>query len=292
MMMNEDLTIVHAYLCADGYVVKNPHTQPHKYYRVGLRNTNETLLRDFQVRFTKAFKAEPHLRIGQRCEIGSKEIYEILTKEFGSFYSWEWKMPKLKEPLLKVWLRAYFDCEGWVTCKSHQNRMVGADCVNEIGIKQVQSTLKILGIESKVKKRKTRNIFSLSIFGKENLIKFQKEIGFLHPEKKERLEKAIEDFMNYEWDIDNLENIFKTKAKIRKNSWIVRIISNKESNLLKLQNALHAIFNVESRINKSINGIGTIYYQLSINKKEEVGKLIKANLLNKSETEKWLKLQK
>jgi len=29
---------LHAYLCADGYVIRNPKTQKHNYYYVGLRN--------------------------------------------------------------------------------------------------------------------------------------------------------------------------------------------------------------------------------------------------------------
>ena len=133
MKFDENLAAVHAYLCADGYVIKNPKTQKQKYYMIGFRNTNLTLLKDFQEKFEKVFGIKPYLIEGERCRIGNKEIYGLLTKEFGSFYSWEWRMPKLNKKLMKIWLRAYFDCEGWVTCKSHQNRMIGADCVNEKG---------------------------------------------------------------------------------------------------------------------------------------------------------------
>lgn len=300
MKFDENLSAVHAYLCADGYVIKNPETQKQKYYHVGFRNTNLTLLKDFQERFEKVFGIKPYLIEGQRCRIGNKEIYELLIKEFGSFYSWEWKMPKLNKELSRIWLRAYFDCEGWVTCKSHQNRMIGADCVNENGIKQIKKSLERLEIKSKVKKRNTRNIFSLCIFGKENLIKFEKKIGFLHPAKKEKLNNVLKDFMDYNWNfptekmelINFIEIILNAKAKIKKPEGVIRIISNKENNLLRLQKELNILFGVSSRVNRMTNGIGTVYYELNINKKKEVKYLIDNNLINSEEKEKWLKLKK
>lgn len=292
MKMDENLAAVHAYLCADGYVVKNPETQKQKYYRLGLRNTNKILLRDFQEKFEKVFSLKPRLVLKQRSEIGSREIYEKMTKEFGSFYSWHWRMPKLEDNELKIWLRAYFDCEGWVTCKSHKTRMIGADCVNEIGINQVKDALTVLEIEAKIKKRNTRNIFSLSIFGKENLIKFHQKIGFLHPEKKEKLEKAIADFINYEWNFSNFEKLFKTKAKIKKPIGSIRIISKLRNNLLFLQKSLLEEYKITSKINRCKNGLGTEYYELNINKKEEVKYLIINNLLDEDEKQKWITLQK
>jgi hypothetical protein len=170
--------------------------------------------------------------------------------------------------------------------------MIGADCVNKIGIRQVQDALKTLGIESKLKKKATRAIFSLSIYGKENLIKFKKEIGFLHPSKKEKLDKAIMNFMNYEWNFNDFEKILKTRAKIKKPEGIIRIISKLEKNLLMLQKKILDKHKINTKLNKRKNGIGAEYYELSINKKEEVKYLINNNLLGEKEKEKWLILQK
>jgi len=282
MKMNENLAAVHAYLCADGYVIKNPLIQKQKYYVIGFRNTNLTLLKDFQNNFYNVFKIKPHLIEGQRCRIGSKKIYELLTQQFGSFYSWEWKMPKINEKLKRVWLRAYFDCEGWVTCKSHKNRMIGADCVNLRGIKQIQDALNDFGISTKLKKRNNRNIFSLSIFGKENLIKFYNKIGFLHPLKIQKLNMALQDFVVYEWNYPQNDiklkrfiiSLLSSKARIRKDRRAIRIISNKELNLQKLKRGLDNIFKIHSNLNRRVNGIGTVYYELSINRMEDIKKLI------------------
>jgi len=300
MKFDKNLASIHAYLCADGYVIRNPETQKQKYYMIGFRNTNFVLLKDFQERFEKVFGMRPYLIEGQRCRIGSREIYEKLTKEFGSFYSWEWTMPKLNENLTRIWLRAYFDCEGWVTCKSHQNRMIGIDCVNEKGIKQIKEALEKLDIMAKIKKRNTRNIFSLSIFGRDNLTKFKEKIGFLHPEKREKLEKCINDFIIYDWvfpssrdeRIKFILELLKNKSRINKSNGVIRIISNKEKNLIKLQEELNRFLNLESKVNKRVNGLGTIYYELNINKQEDVKRLIEKNLINENAKKKWLMLKK
>lgn len=286
MKIDKNLATVHAYLCADGYVIKNPKTQKHKYSHIGFRNTNLTLLKDFQDKFEKSFGIKPHLIEGQRCRIGSKEIYELLTKKFGSFYSWEWRMPKLNNKLSQIWLRAYFDCEGWVTCKSHQNRMIGLDCVNEHGIKQIKNALGKLGINSKVNKRNTRNIFSLSIFGKENLIRFEKKVGFLHPIKAGKLKEVLEDFVIYKWTFSENEreckefifNILKEKIRIKK-PYYVRIFSKEETNLKKLKELLKKFYDIDSIIYRAVNGIGTVYYELNINRKNEIRKLINLKLI-------------
>ena len=64
-----------------------------------------------------------------------------------------------------------------------------------------------------------------------------------------------------------------------------------ESNLLRLQKELNRLYNIESKLYKSKNSIGTIYFELCVFKKEEVRKIIKNNLLNKKQKEKWLKLR-
>jgi len=286
MKMDENLAAVHAYLCADGYVIKNPPTQRHNYYHIGLRGTNLTLLKDFQNKFEKVFGIKPHLIEGQRCRIGSKNIYEQLTKEFGSFYSWEWGMPKLRDNLLGIWLRAYFDCEGWVFCKSRQNRHIGVDCVNKTGLDQVEEALNKLGIATIRKFNKKRNIHRLIIYGKENIIRFRDKIGFLHPEKEIKLDKSIEDFMVYEWNfpennqkiVEFLRQLFIDRARIRKAGYVY-FISKERSNLKRLQDLLKKRYQIYSLFYQHINGIGTIYYELDINRKSEVKKLIDLGLI-------------
>ena len=50
-------------------------------------------------------------------------------------------------------------------------------------------------------------------------------------------------------------------------------------NLRKLKEQLKRLYDIDCLINKSINGIGTIYYELSINRRKEVEKLINLKLI-------------
>ncbi|MEK6935365.1 MAG: LAGLIDADG family homing endonuclease [Nanoarchaeota archaeon] len=286
MKLDKNLVVIHAYLCADGYVIKNPSTQKQKYYRIGFRNTNLVLLKDFQEKFEKVFGIKCSLYEGQRCQKGSKEIYERLTKQFGSFYSWHWKMPKLNNKLTRIWLRTYFDCEGWVFCKSHQNRHIGVDCVNEIGITQVEKALNELEIKTIRKYNSKRKIHRIFIYGKDNLIKFNELIGFLHPKKANKLNEVLKDFVVYEWEFPKeeikckqfIKGLLKEKIRIKK-PYYHRLISNKKENLNNLSKSLKKFYDVNCLINMYINGIGTTYYELSINKKSEIQKLIILKLI-------------
>ncbi len=299
MKLNEDLAIIHAYLCADGYVTRNSQSSKHTYYRMGLRNTNYILLRDFQRRFERVWGVTPRLVKGERCYKSSKPIYEFLTKNFGSFYSWEWRMPNLNRKLGRVWLRAYYDCEGWVSVEKRKSRLIGVDCVNVYGLKQIQETLAKNGIKSRLKKQNTRNIYRMYIYGKDNLIKFQKYIGFNHPQKSVKLQEALDDYVTYDWIFPEnktklgvfVRAIMQERAKMRSDNKVVRVVSIKKRNILVLGKSLRSLFDVYSSINKMTNGIGTHYYQLSINRKGETEKIIQNKLLNKNEERKWSKLK-
>jgi len=52
------------------------------------------------------------------------------------------------------------------------------------------------------------------------------------------------------------------------------------------------LFGIESRVGMRKNGVGTVYFEMSINKINEVRKLIKHDLLNNGEKKKWLNLKK
>jgi hypothetical protein len=289
MKFDENLAAVHAYLCADGYVIKNPREQKQKYYIIGFRNTNLDLLQDYQKRFFYYFNVEPHLHIGQRCQLGSREIYKRLINEFGSFYSNEWSMPYVNENLMKIWLRAFFDCEGWVFCKTHQNRHIGLDSINEKGLDRIKESLEKIGIKSVKKISPKRKMFRILIYGKQNLIKFKQEIGFFHPQKKEKLEQTVSDFVSYNWVIkqnkNSIRQLMLEKAKIKK-PYYTRVISKEERNLRSLKTSLCNLFKIKIqaiRIYERTNGIGTKYFELNINEKQEIEKLIKQNLINQEQ---------
>ncbi len=287
MIDDKNLAIIHSYLCGDGYVIKNPKTQKHKYYRIGFRNNNLILLKDFQKRFEKVFGLKPRLVEGERSEVGSRKIYEKLTEQFGSFYSREWQVPELKKELSNFWLRAFFDCEGWVYCKSRQNRHIGLDSINEKGLDRIILELNKLGIKTIKKENKKRGMFRILIYGEENLKKFKKEIDFLHPNKKEKLKEVLNDFVKYEWIFPKnekeckvfVENKLREKIRIKK-PYYLRIISNENLNLKKLKFYIKKFYGVESRLYECKNGLGKTYYELNINKKEDIKRLLKLHIID------------
>jgi hypothetical protein len=274
MRFNKFSVTVHAYLCADGYVIQNPPTRKNKYYYIGFRNTTDVLLDDFDNNFNRAFKILPRRGKDGRCIVQNKTIYLLLTKDY-SYYSYEWRMPSLRSGLLKYWLRAYFDCEGWVISAGHQNRSINADCVNLKGLKQVRAALRVLGIYSIIRKRNERNIYTLSIYRKASLVLFQERIGFLHPLKSDKLQKAINSYVDYNWilkDIHPIKSIFISK-EVLPNSKRIRICSKLQKNIINLQKLLvkegiHAIVS-----GARISGNGTVYYELSINVKKDILRL-------------------
>ncbi len=277
MKFDKELASIHAYLCADGYVIKNPKNQKHKYYHIGLRNNNELLLKNFREHFKKVFGVYPTITKDKRCKIQNKDIYFKLTKDF-SYYSDKWVIPKLSKEELKCWLRTYFDCDAWVQVQKGKSRSIGLESINERGLKQIRDVLqKEFEIHtSNVKKRKNRNIWYIYICGKSNLLKFKENIGFLHPKKKARLEEALDSYETYEWIIPNkkekLLEFIKTRGRIRNDTKEVRFFSIIRDNLLKLKNKLIQ-YNIKGKIyGPWKNNKGRIYYCLKL-KQRELNKL-------------------
>jgi hypothetical protein len=267
MKFDEDMSAIHGYLCADGYVIRNRGAQKHKFYHIGLRNTNTVLLVDFQKRFERRFGVRPFITNEGRCRIQNKEIYHELTNGF-SFYSGEWNIPDISKDLLKLWLRSYFDCDGWVSCRKGKSREIGLDSINKKGIIQIRDALYKFGIASNVKERKNREIWRLYIYGKDNILKFRNAIGFLHPDKKSTLEEAIESYESYVWivpkDRNELMSFIDEKGRKRVSSGERRFFSILKDNLSKLQHRLS-----EHGIKSNIYGPwksnwGTEYYCLSV----------------------------
>lgn len=68
------------------------------------------------------------------------------------------------------------------------------------------------------------------------------------------------------------------KIRIKKPCYL-RIISKEENNLKILKKYLSGFYKIDSIVYKRKNGIGTIYYELHINKKENVQKLINLKIV-------------
>jgi hypothetical protein len=290
MEFNRNLSTIHGYLCADGYVSTNLPHQKHKYYSIGFRNTNNILLKDFQENFYKVFNIKPKLIEGQRCILYSKEIYYILMQN-GPYHSNNWIFPPLSNYNARYWLRAFFDCEGWIIADRRQTRSICSESIRQEQLPIIQNALKNFQINSKIYKRKNRKTAILTIPDKQSIINFKNEIGFLHPKKKEKLVKCINSFVDYNWNISNTEirNLMHTKSRLHK-PYTIRLFSIIKKNLEQLSCLLKEKYSIESKIYRNKNSQGTIYFYLSVQKKEEVKKLVSNSLLNKEITKTLSKI--
>ncbi|MFH1696893.1 MAG: hypothetical protein ABH854_03240, partial [Candidatus Diapherotrites archaeon] len=118
------------------------------------------------------------------------------------------------------------------------------------------------------------------IFGKENLIRYEKDIGFLHPKKARRLKDAIDSFVSYalEFPTDKTElrlfvlGFLKDRAASRYKT--IRKHSILRENLEKIGAAVKELFSVDSKIyGPKFNGLGCRHYELCISKAEDVEKI-------------------
>ncbi|MDO8553836.1 MAG: LAGLIDADG family homing endonuclease [Candidatus Micrarchaeota archaeon] len=157
--------------------------------------------------------------------------------------------------------------------------MVGLESINHRGILQIQASLhKIFGIVSSVKKRKNRNTWALAICGRDDITKFQKHIGFLHPKKEKNLIKTLNSYVDYNWHVPSDQKLLikfvKQKAKISYKRKQVRFTSIVKSNLINLRKKLLKL-NIKSHLRGPwSNPQGSIWYCLTI-KIDVFNKLIK-----------------
>ncbi len=266
MNFNTGLASIHAYLCADGYVIKNPIYQKHKYYYIGLRNYNSTILEDFKNKCKKQFGIIARIKKDGRAVIQNKSLYYKLTKNY-SFYCREWKLPKLNQKNLKSWLRSFFDCEAWVEVQKGKSRVIGLDSANKEGLKAVHTALKNFKISSSLSKTK-KNLSRLTICGKDDLTLFNKHIGFLHPIKSQKLYEALDSYVDYEWKIpytkNELKRFINRKGKLTKSKKQIRLFSIKKMNMINLKKKLK-LFKINSKLHGPFkNQYGSVNYYLSL----------------------------
>lgn len=116
-------------------------------------------------------------------------------KSLTTFGRLRWRVPRfvLKEyALKKAWLRAFFDCEGYV---NPNGKVIQIQTVNKAGLKQVKSMLNSLDINSNTYKyeRKNKNWntnYILCITGN-SIENFSSIVGFNHSRKSKMLKKLI-----------------------------------------------------------------------------------------------------
>jgi hypothetical protein len=122
---------------------------------------------------------------------------------------------------VRSFLRAFFDCEAWVSKRSPEIEISSAsrEVANKLSLMLLRFEIFSI-IKSKLKyatntKDKTRReYFCLNIYGSENLHKFAKEIGFGDKGKSERLEKYAD--LGSNPNLDTIPNVGPVIKELRR----------------------------------------------------------------------------
>lgn len=205
MNKKDHLVKLHAYISSDGRVdtwkSKDLHGKKLRVrtrFRIRFFNVEKMLIDDFiksvkQIYSGKKYVYYPKKRdeLEVRGQIITKGIFAL-----GQVSTKNWELPKkLNKNQKAIWIRAFADCDGTVYNKNY-TRYVAIDSINLKGLKQISNVLDEFGIKNKIYdiKYKGNISYRLKISKKENLIKFEKLIGFNHPKKKEKLKQAIKSY--------------------------------------------------------------------------------------------------
>jgi hypothetical protein len=148
------------------------------------------LLEEFSKDVFYIYKIKVRRRKSTDLVFKSKRVFSRI-KELGGGNSRGWSIGdeilKSKKIVKIFLLRAFFDDEATVDKK---NFVVRIKSMNNAGLNQVSWLMDKVGITSRITGPNCDNSWYLTVT-RRNLIKFQKMIGFNHPEKRLRLNRIL-----------------------------------------------------------------------------------------------------
>ncbi|HJU14221.1 MAG TPA: LAGLIDADG family homing endonuclease [Candidatus Nitrosotalea sp.] len=162
-------------------------------YELGYCNTNEKLLREFSKDVLAVYKIKVRKRKTTDLVFKSKRVFSRI-KNLGGGDSHGWSIGEEifggRKIVKTFWLRAFFDDEATV---DRTNSVIRVKSVNRRGLNQVRQLMDTVGITSNIIGPNCDSSWYLTV-PRRNLKKFQKTIGYNHPEKKLLLENILNGF--------------------------------------------------------------------------------------------------
>ncbi|MEK6792555.1 MAG: LAGLIDADG family homing endonuclease [Nanoarchaeota archaeon] len=178
-------------------------------------NKNEDLLKNYEKDLLKLF-SEVHIIRGisnsgtSLIQVQNKEIIYFLKSLLKDYRSKTLEIPKFinTKDLRKELLQSIYDDEGCVGLRVYRktnelkrditlssNSLKFIEQIKEILIQDFNISSNKIAKNVKIVGSKIFTNYILPINGKSNFEKFQKEIDFAHPTKKEKLEKMIKSYI-------------------------------------------------------------------------------------------------
>ena len=180
------------FLQGDGCIVKKKNLLTHEF---GFDTDHVALAHLFVDTFASLYGRKPHIhnlgnyfRVRITHKVASEELLAL-----GKFKTMEWEIPSLCNVTERFveWLRAYFDCEAYVSKKT-----IVVNSVNKKGLNQVKNALNSLGIISRWYEYQRKQInwnrnYILHIGRRQDRQTFLNRVGFNHPIKQRKLEQQF-----------------------------------------------------------------------------------------------------
>jgi len=192
--MTADKAGIHAYLVAEGNKKVSRPRRDNNYQRVVLEfwNTCPVLLRDFADHVKQVYDYQPWIDYKRgRVEIKRVAVVnDLLT--YNPYDSYNWTIPSEVMNgdfnVKREWIRCFGDGEGHV---SKSKIEITFKSVNIAGLKKIRSLLHELDITSRIN-GPYENAYVLIVSKSTFLRRYHNLVGFISPEKRERLRKWFE----------------------------------------------------------------------------------------------------
>jgi len=191
--MTADKAGVHAYLVAEGNKKASRPRRDNNYRRVVLEfwNTCPVLLKDFADHVKRVYDYQPWIDYKRgRVEVKRIAVVNDLLK-YGPYDSYNWTIPSEimngDSNVKGEWIRCFGDGEGHV---SKSKKEITIKSVNMLGLKKTQSLLSELRVPSRIN-GPYDGAYMLTVSKFSDLTEYHEMIGFVNPEKRERLKKVI-----------------------------------------------------------------------------------------------------
>ena len=191
--ISKEKVAIIAYLSGDGYI---KFRQKGFHYEIVFFMDDLTVAKRIVGLFLKEYHVSPKIRRIPTTVKKGKGYYRVEIKNkvacldllsFGKYGKLEWNFPsKISDSMKKEWIKCFFDCEAHV----HKNRpQIQVKSVNSKGLRAIGDHLIRLNINNKVYGPYDNGLnhnpyFMLSIYRAEDILKYNKLIGFYHKEKQ------------------------------------------------------------------------------------------------------------
>jgi hypothetical protein len=191
-----------AHVCSDGWMITyvekeslqivngRRYHRNRRRYEVGYCNTNKKLLEEFSKDVLGVYKITVRRRKSTDLIFKSKRVYSRI-KELGGGNTLGWcignEILKSKKTVKIFWLGTFFDDEGTV---DKTNFVARVKSMNSAGLNQARCLMNTIDVPSRITGPNCDDSWYLTV-SRRDLIKFQKTIGFNHPEKKLLLDKIL-----------------------------------------------------------------------------------------------------